>query len=154
MFSEYHSICIVIAQIDRRGGIIKAFQLNATCLQFMGYIENQVWTGLKGPIRSVTDQWHTGSGRMGTSMWTDRQNDRKTGQKITFPQLGWRTGMTPIRDSLESFGCYQLFCKTVGLVTVVLSEDDQVDVMKGDFVGIDLSAGPAAIALVPERGKQ
>ena len=44
------------------------------------------------------------------------------------------------------------FCNTVGLVTVVLSENYQVDVMKGDFVGIDLSTGPAAIALVPERG--
>ena len=98
MFSEYHSVCIVIAQIDRRGGIIKTFQLNATCPQFMGYIENQVWTGLKGPIWSVTDQWITSSGHMGTSMWTDRQNGRKTGlSKNAFQWDAYRPLQWPSR---------------------------------------------------------
>ena len=35
-------------------------------------------------------------------------------------------------------------------MTVVLSEEDQMDVMKGDFIGIDLfGAGTATIAQVP-----
>ena len=57
----------------------------------------------------------------------------------------------PLAFTQEDF---LVFGKIIGLGTVVLNEDDQIDVMKGDFIGIDLSGGGAAtIALVPERGR-